>query len=405
MLAATVPWSALAQTLAITNAKIYTSTEKGVLANASIVMEAGKIIAVNPESVEADTIIDANGGVLTPGFIGVMNSLGLVEIELEAITQDSQDKKADMTFDPSLGFNPKSTAIPFARKGGITRNVVAASAEEDSIFAGQTIAVELTGEWDSIIATEQALFLKLGAVKEGSRVVGMQTLKNKLEERQQAAKQVIPKTQDDPLMADSVRENAVIDAVLAGKKTLIVSVDRGSDIVQLIKLKQRFGLNLVLLGAADAISVAPLLAKEKIPVVINAMRNLPESFDSLNNASNNAAKLTQAGVKVILTTGGDAHGIYALRYSAGHAVANGMEYSAAMKAVTANAADVFQLDAGRIAVGQSADVVLWNDDPFEYSSHVQQMWIAGEEQTVESRQDLLRDRYMTKSSMPAAYSQ
>ncbi len=405
MLVAIASWTAQAQTLAITNAKIYTATEQGVLANASIVMEAGKIIAVNPENIEADTIIDAQGGVLTPGFIGVMNALGLVEIELESITQDNKDKKADVTFDPSLGFNPKSTAIPFARKGGITRNVVAASAEKDSIFAGQTITVELTGEWDSIIATEQALFLKLGAVKEGSRIVGMQVLKNKLEERQQAASEVIQKATANSLKAESVRENAVIDAVLAGKKTLIVRVDRGSDIIQLIKLKQRFGLKLVLLGAADAVAVAPLLAKENVPVVMNAMRNLPESFDSLNNASNNAAKLTQAGVKVILTTGGDAHGIYALRYNAGHAVANGMEYSAAMRAVTANAADIFQLDAGRIAVGQSADVVLWNDDPFEYSSHVQQMWIAGKEQPLESRQDLLRDRYMTKSSMPAAYSQ
>ncbi len=403
MLAAIVPCTARAQTLAITNAKIYTATEQGVLANASIVMEAGKIIAINPENIEADTVIDAKGGVLTPGLIGVMNALGLVEIELEAITQDNKDKKADMTFDPSLAFNPKSTAIPFARKGGITRNVVAASAEKDSIFAGQTITVELTGGWNSIIATEQALFLKLGAVKEGSRILGMQMLKNKLEERQQAVDDTTKKATANALKAGTAREDAVIDAVLAGKKTLIVSVDRGSDIIQLIKLKQRFGLNLVLLGAADAISVAPLLAKENIPVVMNAMHNLPESFDSLNNASNNAAKLTQAGVKVILTTGGDAHGIYALRYSAGLAVANGMDYSAAMRAVTANAGDVFQLNAGRIAVGKFADVVLWNGDPFEYSSHVQRMWIAGEEQSLESRQDLLRDRYMTKSSMPAAY--
>ncbi|MCC4834026.1 amidohydrolase family protein [Shewanella sp. 10N.7] len=403
MLAGLVPSLSQAETIAVTNAKIYTSTDKGVLSNASVIVEDGKIVAVNPEMVNADIIIDAKGGVLTPGFIGAMNSLGLVEVGQEKMTRDTNDKAADMTFDPSLAFNPKSTAIPFARKGGLTRSIVAPGGGE-TIFSGQTIEVELTGDWDSIVATEQALFVALGAEHDGSRIIGMQNLINKLDERQKALTKAATKKADKEADKAPTKEELILNAVLSGEKPLIAYADRASDILQLIKLKQRFKLDLVLLEAADAVVVADQLAQAGIPVVMDAMRNLPESFDSLNNSLDNAGKLSKAGVQVVLAVPGDAHGVYGLRYSAGNAVANGMKYDDAMASITSNVADTFHLDAGRIAVGKPADMVLWSGDPFEYSSHIQKMWINGEEQSTESRHDELRDRYMTQSSMPKAYT-
>ncbi|MCL1068071.1 amidohydrolase family protein [Shewanella olleyana] len=403
MFAGLLPSLAQADTLAVTNAKIYTSTEQGVLTNASVIIEDGKIIQLNPKVVNADTIIDAKGGILTPGFIGAMNSLGLVEVGQEKMTRDTNDKAADMTFDPSLAFNPKSVAIPFARKGGITRNIVAPGGGE-TIFSGQTIEVTLTGDWDSVVATEQALFVSLGAKHDGSRIIGMQNLINKLEERQKALAKAENKASDKDAAKEPTKEELIINAVLKGDKPLIAYADRGSDIMQLIKLKHRFNLDLVLLEAADAVTLADELAQANIPVVMDAMRSLPESFDSLHNSLDNAGKLSKAGVKVVLATPGDAHGNYALRYSAGNAVANGMTYDDAMAAITSNVADTFNLNAGRIAVGMPADIVLWSGDPFEYSSHIEKMWIGGEEQSTQSRQDELRDRYMTKSSMPQAYT-
>ncbi|MGO2169287.1 MAG: amidohydrolase family protein, partial [Pseudoalteromonas sp.] len=68
-----------AQSIAIINATLHTSTEQGVLSNASIIMDEGKITAINPEKVTADTIVDAEGKIVTPGFIASVNQLGLVE--------------------------------------------------------------------------------------------------------------------------------------------------------------------------------------------------------------------------------------------------------------------------------------------------------------------------------------
>ena len=75
----------------------------------------------------------------------------------------------------------------------------------------------------------------------------------------------------------------------------------------------------------------------------------------------------------------------------------------AYAAISANIADVFKLNTGRIAVGKNADLVLWSADPFELSTKVDVMWINGEQVSTRSRQDALRERYTNQSNMPKAY--
>ena len=420
-----------AETLAITNATIHTATDQGVLTNATVIIESGKIIAVNADKAavdKADAVFDAKGQILTPGLIGSMNQLGLVEVNAVSGTRDASDKKADITFDASIGFNPRSTVIPYTRKGGITSNIVAPRGGE-SIFKGKTFAVDLSGSFDSIVASNNAILVDLGAKRKGSRAYDMQQLINKLEDAQKKldkAKKKLAKEKadkkeskedgnkkdskkEDEEPVDFKRDELIINAVLAGTQPLVVYADRATDILALIKLKQRFGLNLIIRGAADAVLVTDQLVKAEIPVLINSMRNLPGSFDSLHTALNSAAILTSAGVKVGLSISyphaiNDPHFLYQLRFDAGNAIANGLSKDQGLAVVTANIADMFGLNSGAIEVGKNADLVLWSADPFELSSRVVKMWIGGDEFSTQSRQDALRDRYTTKSDMPRAYT-
>ncbi|WDE13115.1 amidohydrolase family protein [Thalassomonas haliotis] len=411
--------SASAQPLAITHAKVHTVTGQGVLTDATVIIEDGKILAINPQALPAglaaERIIDARGKTITPGFINSFNQLGLVEVSAVGESQDSREKKADITFDPSLAFNPRSSLIPYSRKGGITRNLVAPGGG-DSIFKGQAFAVDLSGEFDSVVKNALGVYVVVGGKSKGSRAFDLQTLWHKLEDRQKALAKEKTKQEakekankDDKSKKDNngdkepKRDELILDALLAGEKPLFVKANRASDLLQLIKLKQAFKLDLVLVGAADAALVAKQLAAAEIPVVINALRNLPESFDAMHTSLTSPATLTAAGVKVVLNTSGDTHNLYQLRFTAGNAVANGLSATQALASITANAADVFHLDAGRIAVGQAADLVLWSGDPFELSTRVEKMWIAGEEVGTSSRQDALRERYISKSTLPKAY--
>jgi len=388
-----------AQSLAIINATLHTSSDQGVLESASIVMNDGKITAINPSDVKADKIIDAKGQIVTPGFIATVNQLGLVEVGAVAGSRDAGEEKAGIDFDASLAFNPRSSLIPYARKGGVTRDLITPYGG-DSIFAGLASVVDLSGSFESVLKKQAALVVHLGERSKGSRAFTLQTLINKLDEHQTKASKEAKK--DD---AKPSAEDTIMAKVLKGDMPLLISVSRASDIVELIKVKQQFGVNIVLNGAQDAVVVKDRIAKAGIPVIISAMDNLPGSFDSLHASLNNAGILEKAGVKVLLTVGGDAsHNVYQLRYDAGNAVSYGMSQQGALKAMTSNVADVFGINAGSLEVGKAADVVMWSNDPFELSSHVNKMFINGVEVSTESRQDKLRERYTTESNMPRAYT-
>ena len=393
--------ASFAESFAITHATIHTVTAQGVLEDATVVVEDGKVIAINPATVVADTIIDAQGKILTPGLIGSMNQLGLVEVGAVSRSRDAGDEKADITFDASLAFNPRSTVIPYSRKGGITSNVVAPHGGDD-MFKGQTFVADLSGEFDSVRLSNNNVVIDLGAKSKGSRALALQKLQFELEgATKQLAKAKNTKTKKEA--KEPSRQAQVINALLNGDKALVAYADRATDLLVLLQLKKQFSLDLVLVGAADAVLVAKEIADAEVPVVMAALDNLPSSFDSLHASLKNAAKLTAAGVDIVLTVDGDTHNLYQLRFHAGNAIANGLSRDAALASVTANVAEAFNLDSGTIAVGKTADLVLWSADPFELSTKVEHIWIAGKEYSTKSRQDALRDRYTSESDMPKSY--
>ncbi|AZQ85272.1 amidohydrolase [Colwellia sp. Arc7-635] len=393
--------ASFAESFAITHATIHTVTAQGVLEDATVVVEDGKVIAINPATVVADTIIDAQGKILTPGLIGSMNQLGLVEVGAVSRSRDAGDEKADITFDASLAFNPRSTVIPYSRKGGITSNVVAPHGGDD-MFKGQTFVADLSGEFDSVRLSNNNVVIDLGAKSKGSRALALQKLQFELEDAtKQLAKAKNTKSKKEA--KEPSRQAQVINALLSGDKALVAYADRATDLLVLLQLKKQFSLDLVLVGAADAVLVAKEIADAEVPVVMAALDNLPSSFDSLHASLKNAAKLTAAGVDVVLTVNGDTHNLYQLRFHAGNAIANGLSRDAALASVTANVAEAFNLDSGTIAVGKTADLVLWSADPFELSTKVEHIWIAGKEYSTKSRQDALRDRYTSDSDMPKSY--
>ncbi|GMM84523.1 amidohydrolase family protein [Pseudoalteromonas sp. MTN2-4] len=394
--------AAFAQVTAITNATVHTMTDKGVLKDATVLIENGKIIAINPSSVSADVTIDAQDKILTPGFIGSMNQVGLVEVGAVSRSNDGYDKKASAMFDASTAFNPRSSLIPYARKGGLTQNVVVPHGGE-SIFSGLSFVTDLSGDFESVTATETALIVRLGAKSSGSRAVSLKQLVDKLEGQQ---KKLAKKDKKKDKKDEPSKEEQVLTKVLKGELPVITKVSRASDILELLKVKKQFGLNLVLWNAEDAPLVKTQISESKTPVILSAVSNLPSDFDSLHASLETAGELEKAGVKVLLAVGSDSsHNVYQLRFDAGIAVANGMSHDGALKAVTSNIADVFGLNAGKVAKGQRADLVLWSADPFEFSTSIESMWINGEKvNTNDSRHDKLRDRYNTPSDMPRAYT-
>ena len=151
------------------------------------------------------------------------------------------------------------------------------------------------------------------------------------------------------------------------------------------------------------------LAKAKIPVMTGAMNNIPSSFAALGSRQENAAILRKAGVDVIIignAGGGDEETLNArnVKYEAGNAVAYGMAWDDALRAITLAPAQALGVAdrVGALRPGLEANVVVWSGDPFEFFTKAEHVYVRGREYTAPSRQDLLTARY---KKLPPNYDQ
>jgi len=151
--------------------------------------------------------------------------------------------------------------------------------------------------------------------------------------------------------------------------------------------------------------LADELAAARIPVIVGPTANLPGNFDRINARLGTASILINAGVKVaIADSDAQTHNARNITQSAGNAVANGLDWDAALRAITLTPAEIFGMAAttGSIETGKAADVIIWPGDPLELSNFPEAVFINGEAVPMVSRQTLLRDRYL-QSDKPPAY--
>jgi imidazolonepropionase-like amidohydrolase len=186
----------------------------------------------------------------------------------------------------------------------------------------------------------------------------------------------------------------VLARYLSGGR-VVFNVERASDILGVIAFARKQGMKPIVFGGSEAWRVAKELATARVPIVLNPLRDLPYQFEQLGSRLDNAALLQRAGVLIAFSPD-DGHDARNIRQLAGNAVAHGLPWDAALAAITRNPAEIFGLGAthGRIAAGQTADLVLWDGDPLEVTTSATQVWISGHAIEMRSRQTELRDRYL-----------
>jgi len=132
-----------------------------------------------------------------------------------------------------------------------------------------------------------------------------------------------------------------------------------------------------------------------VPVLVQPIDNIP-GYDALGIRYENAGLLAKAGVKVSLMET-QTENSRNLRQQAGNAVAYGMTWEQALRAVTLAPAEAFGVATqyGSLEPGKVANVVVWTGDPFEFSTGVEHVFIRGKEIVLRSRQTELMERYKT----------
>ncbi len=405
---------AAAQDLLIRNAAVHTGGTRGTLAAHDVLVQGGVVRAVDsglaaPAGV---TVVDAKGRPLTAGLFGGFTGLGIEEVSLEPGTVDSalalgsqvpaQTQYWRPEFDVDVAFNPRSSVVAVNRIEGITFTVLTPGSQPGGSFvAGQGSAVLLDGRFDAALPGSRSLFVNLGSymspLSGGSRAGQWMLLQQAVTEARTGVSDGLLTRAGRTAMAGYLRNGRVV-----------FRVDRAADILQALKFARANGMRPVILGGAEAWQVVDALKAAQAPVFVDALANLPSSFDALGSSLENAARLHRAGVPVGFTNLTDGtHNARKVRQLAGTAVAYGLPWEVGLAGLTTVPADVFGLGAqrGRIEVGQTADLVLWSGDPLEVNTVADQVWFSGKPDSMRSRQTELRDRYLKPAgALPRAYS-
>ena len=363
--------------------------------NGVVVMRDGRVTAVGSAqsvSIPNDARrIDATGKIVTPGFFDAGTQIGLIEVGSIASTQDgSLDEGANRAaFRASDGLNSRSMLIPVVRAEGVTNVITAPSG---GVISGQSAALDLAGpsRHDLLVRDPAAVHVTLGPGATGSAGGSRGGVVLELRKALDAAQDAME--DDDEPDADV----APLVAALQGEIPLVVRASGAGDIEMALDLQAEYGFRMIIDGGAEAWMVAEALDRQDVPVMIRALENRPTQFDRLGTRYDTPAVLERAGVDVILTTR-TSHSAGQLPHQAGNAVRYGMSWDEALRAVTLHPAQAFGLGGayGTLAVGSVANVVVWSDDPFEFSGYAEHVFIRGQELDGDSRQRRLFERYRT----------
>ncbi len=393
---------ARAQTIAITGGTVYPISGPKI-ENATVLIRDGRIAAVgaNLQVPAGAQQVNATGKWVTPGLIDAATQIGLTEIGAVEGTNEGSFRGDEVAaaFNVLEGVNPASQLIPVTRIEGITTVLAGPGG---GLISGQAVALDLWGDRieDMVIKSPAAL---VGQINEyakgtggGSRAGVMARLRRLFADAREYDRRRADyqRSQMQPLSAPVADLEAVLP-VLKGELPIVITANRRSDIENALRLARENNLKLVIDGAVEGWQVADELAAAKVPVMINPLTDIP-SYDGLSPRLDNAGLLSKAGVQVIIASF-DSYNSRDLKQLAGNAVANGMDWDAALRAVTLTPATALGMGDryGSLDVGKVADVVVWSGDPFEFSSAAEKVFIRGRDVPLTSRQRQLMERYKT----------
>jgi imidazolonepropionase-like amidohydrolase len=376
-----IAFPADARQIAVKGEIVYTSAGDPI-ENGVVLISDGRIEQVGPEaSVQIPSDYEVHeANVVTPGFIDAHSVVGLAGIYNVDHDQDQLDQSN--AIQPELraidGYNAREELVGVLRDRGIT--TVHTGHGPGAVISGQTMIVKTTGTSvdQALVDSTTSLAMTIGSVvrnnfdNPGTRSKAIAMLRQELVRAQEYA------GRDDNGSRD-LKMEALVE-MLNGNIYALITAHTARDILTALRLQREFGFNLLLDGAAEAYMVMDEIKEANVPVIIHpTMMRL--GGDGENASFETAGKLSEAGITVLFQSGYEAYvpKTRVAHFEAAIAVANGMDYNRAMNALTIDAARVLGIDSetGSIEEGKQADIVLFNGDPFEYTTTAQLVIIDG----------------------------
>lgn len=383
----------------IYNAEIFTMTDNygGIINNGWIEINDGKISAVKkgtPDKINPDDI-DAENGMLCPGFIDAHTHMGIIEDGIDFEGDDCNESSDPFT--PHLraidGINPFDRCFSEARKRGITS--VASCPGSANACGGEIAFIKTNGIFidDMIISDAKGIKFALGENpkrvyndKDETPVTRM-AIAAIIREGLYKAKRYMndydahlsDSDSIDPPEYDIKCESLI--PLLKRKSKAYFHCHRADDICTAIRISREFNLKSVIIHGTESYLIPDIIKRFDIPVICGPVicdRCKPE-MRGLD--LKNAAKLNKNKILTAVCTDHTVIPIQYLPLSAQACQKGGLSFIEALKSITINPAIIIGAEnsIGSLKNGLDADLQLYrkNVNPLDLLSEPQLVMING----------------------------
>jgi imidazolonepropionase-like amidohydrolase len=401
LLAAVLPLNA--QNFAVTADHLYTMDAGPQGGPGLVLIRDGKIedVRSGPDIKAPDGYQVIHGAYVTPGLIDAYTSTGVSGAYNIPADQDQDESTDPNTADVNVrdSLNPEDLLYRYVNAYGVTtmqvtpgpRNPIAGAA---GIFktAGPNSPFRTVDQLT--VRVNSAMVFNLGDTpKETYRpnhkapVTRMKTAEM-IREALLQAKQYQEKWDkwkkdgSDPAKVPTLDTKlAALVGVVSGKTPAIFNVYRADDIDTAIRIGTEFNLKYMLASVTEGYLIREKIRQAGVPCLVGAIMQPLEDLQTSNATYENAALLQQAGIPIAIMTGyvGYVPKSRILLFETAIAAANGLGTEPALRAITISPAKILGIDdrTGSLTKGKDADVVIFDGDPFEYTSHAQEVLVQG----------------------------
>jgi imidazolonepropionase-like amidohydrolase len=357
--------------------------------NAVVVIQNGHILFVGEKSefdVERENklndsfyaeIINTYGMHIYPGLIALNTIAGLNEIDALRQTRDYDEVGAlNPHVRSCIAYNTDSEILPTLAANGIL--TVEATPRGGRISGKSSLMRSKAWNWEDALVKEDigvhmnwpAQFRQTGWWANPGTIKENEDYKTQVDEIYNYFDEALAYSKVENNDPENLRFEAMRDVFNRNIK-LFIHVDESRSILEILELKKKYEIDIVLVGAKEAWRIADIIAKSETPVVLKNIHDLPSNrADDIDQVFRLPAILDKAGVKFALSIGGSWE-VRNLPFVAGSAVAYGLDYEKAVASITGNAAEICGAEnIGTIEQDKAATLIVSQGDLLEMQESI-----------------------------------
>lgn len=341
-------------------------------------IDKGKITAIGnmsecPVYENDNHVINAQGNLVMPGIIEAHCHMGITEEKKGMEGDDCNENVEPIT--PYLravdAINPMDAAFDDALRAGITSAMVGPGSS--NVVGGQFVFIKTHGRCidNMIVKAPAAMKIAFGenpkvnfsgkGVSPATRMAIAAMLRQELFD----AKAYQNKRKTNQCEMDFRYECWL--PVLEGKIPLKAHVHRADDILTAIRIAKEYGLSMTLDHCSEGHLITDEIKESGFPAIVGPDMASRNKIEVQNMAFKTAGILSQAGIRVAITTDHPVSMIQFLPICAGLAVKSGLAADEGLRAITINPAVICGVDdrVGSLEVGKDGDIAIFDGNPME----------------------------------------